>query len=341
VVTWVLSLEGSSCSRLSVTPDELERKVAGYAFGVETGAPVAALREQGATLFDELVRPLLPALQGHDSLVLIPDASLRSLPFASLWNRESGRYLVEDFRLAQSPNGTVFVEASASAARSGLGRTPHLLAVGNPRLAPGSGLQRLPGSKIEATEVARLYADSELLLDAAATKRAFLEGLGRSDVVHFAGHATEGDSPGSGRLWLAPDPDAQSGGVLRSDEIVAGDLGRTRLVVLAGCRTATGEPSRFEGARGLTRPYLAAGVPMVVASLWDVDDAASRAFFVEFHRHFLAEGDAAASVRRAQLALLRGGDPVLTHPSKWAGFVSFGGLVPLGAAPTRTSEPGP
>ncbi|MGF2075666.1 CHAT domain-containing protein, partial [Enterococcus casseliflavus] len=66
---------------------------------------------------------------------------------------------------------------------------------------------------------------------------------------------------------------------------------------------------------------------MVVASLWDVDDIASRAFFSQFHGHFLADGDAAGSVRSAQLALIRKGDPVLSHPSKWAGFVSFGGLL--------------
>jgi CHAT domain-containing protein len=109
--------------------------------------------------------------------------------------------------------------------------------------------------------------------------------------------------------------------------------------VLAGCRTATGEASRFEGALGVTRPFLAAGVPMVVASLWDVDDASSRAFFLEFHRRFLTEGDAATSVRGAQLAFIQGKDPVLAHPSKWAGSVSSGGLNPRGAAPTKKNEP--
>jgi CHAT domain-containing protein len=340
VVAWTLNQEGSSFFRLSVAPDELEQSVAGYAFAIESEAPVSMVREQAARLFDDLVRPLLPALQGQDSVVLIPDTFLRSLPFASLWNRETGRYLVEDYRLAQSPNGSVFVRASAAAARSKPGRAPRLLAVGNPRLAPGSGLPRLPGSAIEATQIARLYADSELLLNAAATKPAFLAGLGPSDVVHFAGHATQGEAPGSGRLLLAPDPEARTGGVVRSDEIVSSHLERTRLVVLAGCRTATGERSRFEGVRGVTRPFLAAGVPMVVASLWDVDDTASRAFFLEFHRRFLAEGDAATSVRQAQLALLHGDDPVLAHPSKWAGFVSFGGLIPRGAAPASKSEPG-
>jgi CHAT domain-containing protein len=79
---------------------------------------------------------------------------------------------------------------------------------------------------------------------------------------------------------------------------------------------------------------------MVVASLWDVDDSASRRFFLEFHRRFLAGADAATAVQETQVALLRGTDPVLAHPSKWAGFVSLGGMVPTGPIPARTSQPG-
>jgi CHAT domain-containing protein len=339
LVAWVLDQKGWTFFRLAAAPEELERRVAGYAFAIESEAPAAALRRQAARLFDDLVRPLLPALEGHDSLVLIPDAFLRSLSFASLWNHQTGRYLVQDYRLGRSPSGSVFVQASAAEARSKRSRTPRLLAIGSPRLPPGSGFARLRGSEIEATEIAGLYAQSELLLDTAATKAAFLAALGRSDIVHFAGHATQGEFLGSGRLLLAPEPGSRLGGVLRSDEIVASDLEQTRLVVLAGCRTATGEASRFEGALGMTRPFLAAGVPMVVASLWDVDDASSRAFFLEFHRRFLTEGDAATSVREAQLAFIEGKDPVLGHPSKWAGFVSSGGISPRGALPAKKSGP--
>jgi CHAT domain-containing protein len=312
---------------LSVAPDDLRRRVVAYEAAIHAVTSAAALREQAAGLFEDVIRPLIPALRGNDSLVLVPDALLRALSFASLWDRETGRYLIEGYRLAQSPNGTVFVHASGAAARSTRGRAPRLLAVGAPRLESRSGLPDLRAARFEATEVSRLYADSELLLDAAATKRAFLAGLERSDVVHFAGHATEGDGSGSGRLLLGVDPETGADGDLRSDEIALRRLGRTRLVVLAGCRTASGSRSGFEGALGAARPFLGAGVPMVVASLWDVDDAASRTFFLEFHRRFLAGGDAATAVREAQIDFLRGKDPVLSHPSRWAGFVSLGGLM--------------
>ncbi|PYQ19311.1 MAG: hypothetical protein DMF81_22315 [Acidobacteria bacterium] len=103
-------------------------------------------------------------------------------------------------------------------------------------------------------------------------------------------------------------------------------LPRTRVVVLAACRTAAGPVSRVEGALSLGRPFLAAGVPDVVASLWDIDDSVSRRFFVAFHRALLVEGDPLLALRKAQITLLRGDDVSLAHPASWAAFICMGGL---------------
>jgi CHAT domain-containing protein len=63
-----------------------------------------------------------------------------------------------------------------------------------------------------------------------------------------------------------------------------------------------------------------------VASLWDIDDALSRNFFVIFHRALRGGTEPADAVREAQLALLREQDPFLSHPTSWAAFVSMGGF---------------
>jgi CHAT domain-containing protein len=100
------------------------------------------------------------------------------------------------------------------------------------------------------------------------------------------------------------------------------------VVVLAACRTAAGAVSRVEGALSLGRPFLAAGVPNVVASLWDIDDAVSRRFFVSFHRSLLEEGDPLLALRNAQIAFIHGDDTSLAHPASWAPFICMGGLDP-------------
>jgi CHAT domain-containing protein len=99
------------------------------------------------------------------------------------------------------------------------------------------------------------------------------------------------------------------------------------VVVLAGCRTAAGAPSRLDGGFSLATPFLAAGVPNVVASLWDVDDVVSRRFSVAVHSSLLNEREPTRALHQAQVSLLRDPDPALSHPASWAGFVSLGGVA--------------
>jgi CHAT domain-containing protein len=113
---------------------------------------------------------------------------------------------------------------------------------------------------------------------------------------------------------------------LFAHEIAAQRLDRTRLVVLAACRTNTGRIRRGEGVFSLARPFLAAGVQTVVASLSDVDDRASHRLFVAFHRALRQGQTPADALRSAQLAALAETDPNLQHSANWATFTIIGGL---------------
>ena len=176
--------------------------------------------------------------------------------------------------------------------------------------------------------MARLYEHATLLIGREATKSRFLESARTSGIVHYAGHAVPDATLFLPRLLLAPDARTADSGVLDLRGLDGNALPRTRLVVLAACRTAAGVVSRSEGTLSLARPFLAAGVPNVVASLWDVDDALSRRFFVAFHRALLADGEPLSALRRVQTAFLRDADPTLAHPATWAAFLALGGLDP-------------
>ena len=76
----------------------------------------------------------------------------------------------------------------------------------------------------------------------------------------------------------------------------------------------------------LARPFLAIGVPSVLATLWDVSDRASQTFFSVFYRSLRQGASPAAAARQAQLALLRNGDSTLRSPASWAGVVVLGGV---------------
>ena len=112
-------------------------------------------------------------------------------------------------------------------------------------------------------------------------------------------------------------------GLLYLKELYGMKLPRTRLVVLSACQSGLGHYYRGEGVVSLVRPFLAAGVPTVVASLWSVDSKATSDLMIEFHRQrkLTAGLDAAEALRRAQIELAR----TYQHPFYWAPFIVVGG----------------
>jgi CHAT domain-containing protein len=324
---WALTRDGVHFVERRLSHGDLSQQIAAFRSALEERASVDVLRQEGGRLHDELVRPLLPFLGGQRTLVIVPDSLLQSVAFASLWDRRTSRYLIEDYLLAVAPSGTASVQASVRSAA--LGAAPVALVVGNPKIerSHSGAFANLPGAETEAVEVASLYASVTLLTGKGATKAEFLRGVSRSQVVHYAGHAAAGDdSPSTARLLLARDPESGDGGALYLRELDRRSFPRTRLVVLAACRTAAGVVSRVEGALSLGRPFLAAGVPDVVASMWDVDDAVSRRFMVALHRALLTGRDPSQALRATQISFLRHSDPSLAHPANWAAFICMGGL---------------
>jgi CHAT domain-containing protein len=258
-------------------------------------------------------------------LVIVPDGALHALPFAALVDAESGQFLVERHELTIAPSATDFLREQ-DRLRSRRQPPTHALVLGDPRVDPllFPGFASLAGARQEAEAVAGLYPRRELLLGAAATRGAFLELVGRREVVHFSGHAVPNRiDPSAASLPLAGDPGG-AGGLLVAAEIARLDLTDTRTVVLSGCETGVGADGGA-GPLSLARSFLAAGAPNVVASLWPIADAPSAPLMTAFHRRLRGGEQPAAALRGAQLELLRGKQPLLASPTVWAAFAAFGG----------------
>jgi CHAT domain-containing protein len=95
------------------------------------------------------------------------------------------------------------------------------------------------------------------------------------------------------------------------------------LVVLSACQTALGKEVGGEGLIGLTRAFMYAGAPRVVASLWQVNDLATAELMKHFYAGMLQRGlRPAAALRAAQLRMAE--DRRWSSPYFWAGFVLEG-----------------
>ncbi len=278
-------------------------------------------------LYDLLVRRIASGLEPSETLMFVPDGPLHGVSFAALIDGRTARYLVEDHPVGISPSLALCLETGSPVARRG--RAHDALIVGNPRTGDSaSSLPELAEAEAEAKEIARLYPSTVLLTGATATRQRFLAEINRHEVLHFAGHAVQNpEFPWLSRLVMAADAPNDNPGVVFAHELVQIRFDRVRLVVLAACRTAAGPTLRGEGVLNLARPFMAAGVPAVVATLWDVDDQATRHLVVGLHQQIAMGKSPTDAVRQAQLSLLSGDDPALRLPAEWAGFVAIGAVA--------------
>jgi CHAT domain-containing protein len=194
------------------------------------------------------------------------------------------------------------------------------LLVGNPA---ADGARTLPGAESEVALASKWYRRHDILVGRQATKDRFVEMAPNYDVVHFGGHAfVNPEFPLLSRLAFAGKAGTEQS--LFAHEIARIRFPRTRVVVLAACSTASGVVSRGEGVVSVARPFLGAGVPLVVASQWDVDDRATEQLTLAFHRELAKSGDPVRALRAAQLAMLRSGDTLQALPENWGAFVAVG-----------------
>jgi CHAT domain-containing protein len=149
--------------------------------------------------------------------------------------------------------------------------------------------------------------------------------LGQYRIVHFATHGLlDNQHPElSGLVLSLVDSHGKpQNGFLELQDVYNMDL-PVDLVVLSACETGLGKEINGEGLIGLTRGFMYAGAPRVVASLWKVDDLATADLMGRFYKAMLKDGiRPAAALRQAQLEMWK--NKRWTDPYYWAAFTIQG-----------------
>ena len=290
-------------------------------------------------LYDLLLRPVAVAVPEGSHLVVVGDRFLGGLPFGALYDRASGRFLVERNPVSLAISASHYlrtVEASRDRTRRPRKR---VLAAGGARLGEEAAarLPPLPRATEEIAAIARLYDEPVVLEGPGLRREQFLRAVETADVIHYAGHAiANSERPDQSHLFVTPEAEATATHYVFARELARLDLRRPQVVVLSACASAQISTGKLEGPAGLASVFLEGGVPAVVGTLWTVDDRLASELMQGFHARLAAGLPASDALRRAQVDLI--GDRAReSHPLEWSAFVLFGDTPP--ATPSRLHSP--
>ncbi|MBV9241449.1 MAG: CHAT domain-containing protein [Acidobacteria bacterium] len=329
LVIWIVSRNEFSSVAVPVSSNDLAAIVKKYLYLIKARSPTnRTVRDEIARdLYQVLISPIQDSLDRKKDLSVVPNRSLFYLPFASLLS-PTGERLIEEFPVVYAPSASVFISCSDRASDKRTDGEENILAIGNPSIDK----QRFPeladisDSANEARTVANTYPTSRLMTGTSVTKVDFLAASKTSDVIHFAGHyVVDPQSPQLSKLLLADE--SGDSAFLTNADLAHEKFPRTRLIVLSGCQTALEGTLQGEGAIGLARTFLGTGIPVVVASQWPVDSAATTDLMISFHKFRRAGLPSSEALRQAQISLLRQTDNNNSDPYYWSGFAVFGGAA--------------
>ncbi|MBX7152751.1 CHAT domain-containing protein [bacterium] len=190
------------------------------------------------------------------------------------------------------------------------------------------GLRPLPWSEKELDAISEVIA-GKFYKFSEATEERFKSEAPKHRIIHLATHTIIDDKePLYSKLVFAKSPNDKEDGLLHTYELYNMQL-NADLAVLSACNTGSGKLVRGEGVMSLARGFFYAGCPSIVMSLWAIDDRSTSVLMHNFYER-LSEGlSKDEALREAKLAMINSGDPVMSNPYYWAGFVAIGDTHPI------------
>jgi CHAT domain-containing protein len=311
-------------------------------------ASVELVRTKANALYQKLLGPVKDLVAAHERIVVLPHGALSTLPVEALVD-DDGHFIVETHIVTYSHSATIALEDARAKPRGARKRA--FVGVGDPvydwvafkagkaeglpiaeargvkrytdaKTGTRRGLERLPGTASEVKAIAALFgSDAKLYLRDQASEENIKAGiLGGSRIIHIASHGLfETDYQA---LAFSMRPDASDDGFLMASEIAELALDAD-LVVLSACETGRAHEVLAEPVSGLVLALRTAGARRMVASLWDVDDAATVELMKSFYAPIVKSGSTyGAALTQAKRKLVA--TTKWQHPFYWAAFVLVG-----------------
>ena len=248
-------------------------------------------------------------------LIVVPHGVLHKVPFAALSDGE--KLMVDKYAISTVPSSTTIQYIVGKRSKN----NGQFLAFANPAveyvLAPF-----LKNAENEVENIKKLFQKKMVHIRKDATETRAKQESDSPDVIHFACHGEFNDKqPMQSGLLLAKSED--NDGILQVHELFGLNLKNVNLIVLSACDTALSKIQGGDDLVGLSRGFIYAGTPSLMATLWQVDDRSTSMLMERFYENWLQKGlSKPEALRQAQLSIKS--MPGYEHPYYWAPFIIIG-----------------
>ena len=282
-----------------------------------SGGPDERLLGQARRLYEVLIAPVKDVVAKYETVVIVPFGPLYYLPFHALVTDESGKpeYLIERKRISYTTSATFadILKNQASGHKSFMG-------FGNP-----DGSLPAASAELQGLQDKIFKSGAKVFTSGKATKETFFAQAKNADILHLATHGVIETNPlESYLLFAGATKEAQELTLLE----VAGYTAlreKNSLVFLSACQTAKEAGKSGSGSELITlaEAFAMAGAPTLIATLWEVEDNATRLFSETFYDQLANKNkDKLDAMRTGQIALIRSAE--YAHPFYWASFLMIG-----------------
>ena len=259
-------------------------------------------------LYQALIKPLIPHLEGATRWRIVPHDVLHYFPFEAFHDGE--QYLVERTAVSYLPAVSIHPYSQPHPQNETAGN----LVIGH------SYRGRLPHTLVESQQLATL-CQAGLMQEEAVTLQALTAAMPHKKLIHIATHGEfRADNPLFSGLYVED-------GWLTTLDIFNLEL-HASLVTLSACYTGRSVISGGDELLGIARAFLTAGASTLLLSQWAVEDQSTALLMHEFYRLLQQGKPKDIALQQAQLALIRGQltQPAhkYQHPFFWSPFFLIG-----------------
>lgn len=299
----------------------------------DLAANLEAYAQAASYLYQHLIEPVKSHI--GDQLIIIPDNELGLLSFGALLsglpeNRNDLRnypYLAKDHAISYNYSARLLQEMVKQQNKPP--RKPYLGLA--PAFPAGNslGLPRLRYN-LEEVQNVRERLGGEVLLGQEASKKNFLEQQAAYQILHLATHGKANSDAGDYSFLAFSESDAAADeeALLYVKEVYNLST-NADLVLLSACETSAGELQRGEGVASMARSFSYAGARSLIATLWSVDDQATRDLVGLFFENIDQGLPKDKAIQLAIHSFLDNSGQKYAHPYYWASFLPVGNMEPL------------